>query len=125
MLRPKSLITSLTQSNSLVLVGLIGANLFFNIIANSGFKLSATSSNWRGFISWQIIGNLAGFLAVLTLTGLLHHLPLHVVYPISMGLAIIGVQLVAARMFFHEPITITQWMGSLLVVGGIILISKQ
>ncbi len=66
----------------------------------------------------------AGFVTVLTLTGLLKYLPLHVAQPMVQGLAIIGVQLVAARLFFHETISPTQWIGMLLIVGGMVLIQK-
>lgn len=104
---------------------LIGGNLLFNIIANASFKLSAASPAWRGFLAWQLVGNLAGFITVLTLTGLLRFVPLHVAYPVTAGLAVIGVQVVAAGLFFHEPISPTQWLGTLLVVAGIALISGR
>jgi multidrug transporter EmrE-like cation transporter len=76
-------------------------------------------------LAWQVLGNLAGFITVLTLTGLLHYLSLHVVFPITAGLAVVGVQVVAARMLFGEPITQAQWLGTLLVVAGIALISGR
>jgi len=94
----------------------------FSIIANSSLKISATSEAWRGFLLWQIVGNLAGFITVLALTGLLRFAPLHVAYPVTAGLAVIGVQVVAARWFFGESISTTQWLGTLLVVVGIVLI---
>jgi multidrug transporter EmrE-like cation transporter len=103
---------------------LVAANLLFNIVANVGFKLSAASSGWRGFLFWQIIGNLAGFITVLTLTGLLRYVPLHVAYPVTAGLAVVGVQVIAARWLFDEPITSTQWLGTLLVTLGIVLITR-
>ena len=70
----------------------MAANLLFNVVANASFKVSATSPNWRSFVTWQVIGNLAGFVTVLTLTGLLRFIPLHVAYPVTVGLAVIGVQ---------------------------------
>ncbi len=105
-------------------LALFASNLLFNIIANGSFKLSATSSNWRGFLLWQVIGNLAGFLTVLSLTALLRHTPLHIAYPVTTGLAVIGVQLIAGGLFFRESITPTQWLGTFLVVIGIGLIGK-
>jgi multidrug transporter EmrE-like cation transporter len=104
---------------------LIGGNFLFNVIANSSFRLSATSPNWRGFLAWQVIGNLAGFVTVLTLTGLLRFVPLHVAYPITAGLAVIGVQVIGARLLFGEPISTTQWLGTLLVAAGILLIGGR
>lgn len=116
---------TLQSHTNVQVAGLIGCNLLFNIIANSSFKMSAASPNWRGFLAWQVAGNLAGFAAVLTLTGLLKFLPLHVAYPVTVGLAILGVQVVGAALLFHEPIAARQWAGTLLVVLGIFLIGGR
>ena len=105
-------------------VALLGGNLLFNIVANASFKLSATSAEWRSFLAWQVVGNLAGLITVLTLTWLLRYLPLHVAYPVTAGLAVIGVQVAAARWLFDEAVSPTQWLGTLLVVTGIVLISR-
>jgi len=105
--------------------GLVGSNLLFNIIANASFKMSAASSNWRGFLAWQVVGNLAGLATVITLTWLLKFLPLHVAYPVTVGLAVIGVQVVGAALLFHEPIACRQWAGTLLVALGIFLIGGR
>ena len=104
---------------------LIGTNLLFNVLANTRFKVSAISPTWRGFLGWQVIGNLAGLVTVLTLTGLLRHLPLHVAYPVTAGLAVIGVQVLGARLIFHEPLTTVQWLGTGLVVIGSWLIGDR
>ncbi len=116
--------TPLTQGNALIIVGLLILNMVFNIVGNASFKLSALAANWKGLVGWQVVGNLAGFITVLTLTGLLKYLPLHVAQPMVQGLAILGVQIVAARMFFHETISLTQWIGMALIVGGMVLIQK-
>ncbi len=116
---------ALSLRSAIAPAALVGSNLFFNIVANASFKLSATSSAWRDFLAWQIIGNLAGLVTVLTLTGLLRFFPLHVAYPVTTGLAVIGAQVVAARWFFHEAISSTQWLGSLLIAAGIVLIGRQ
>jgi len=106
-------------------VALIGGNLIFNIVANAGFKLSATSTTWRGFLIWQVVGNLAGLVTVLTLTGLLRFVPLHVAFPVTTGLAVVGVQVIAAGLFFHEAISPAQWAGALFIVCGIVLIGGR
>ena len=116
--------TPLSQGNVLVIGGLFFLNLIFNILGNASFKLSALSGNWKGLVGWQIAGNLAGFVTVLTLTGLLKYLPLHVAQPMAQALAIIGVQIVAARLFFHEVISPTQWIEMTLIVVGIMFIQK-
>jgi multidrug transporter EmrE-like cation transporter len=113
------------EGNPVLIAALFIVNLLFNIVANSGFKLSAQGHSWSHFLTWQVIGNLAGLVTVLTLTGLLRFLPLHVAYPITTGFAVIGVQVIAASWFFSEQISIVQWMGSLLVVFGILLIGNR
>jgi multidrug transporter EmrE-like cation transporter len=113
-----------TQSAILILI-LIGGNLIFNIVSNAAFKVSAASSNWRGLLTWQVIGNLAGLVTVITLTWLLKYLPLRVAFPVTTGLAVIGVQLVAAGWIFGESITPLQWLGTILVVIGIALLSGR
>jgi len=124
MWRPRAWTYQGLLADNIVPLVLLGGNLFFNILANAGFKLSAASSGWRGFLAWQVVGNLAGFITVLTLTGLLRYLPLHVAYPITAGLAVIGVQVVAARWLFGEAISSGQWLGTLLVAIGIVLVSR-
>ena len=114
----------LTQGHAPIIAGLLLLNLVFNILGNASFKLSALAPNWKGLVGWQVAGNLAGFVTVLTLTGLLKYLPLHVAQPMVQGLAIIGVQIVASKLFFHEAISPAQWIGMLLIVGGIVLIQK-
>ncbi|MBM3143829.1 MAG: hypothetical protein FJ010_02435 [Chloroflexi bacterium] len=118
-------IHSLYQSKEAVILSLFGVNLFFNILANASFKVSAHSPTWRGLLIWQVIGNLAGFVTVITLTWLLRHIPLNIAFPVTTGLAVLGVQIFAARMIFHESISTAQWLGSLLIVAGILLIGEK
>jgi multidrug transporter EmrE-like cation transporter len=108
-----------------LILALFILNFLFNVISNSSFKLSAQSANWRWFIFWQIVGNLAGFITVLTLTALLRYLPLNITLPITMGLTIIGVQVLSSNLFFHEKISPTQWLGTLFIVVGIIFVSRK
>jgi multidrug transporter EmrE-like cation transporter len=115
----------LSGRSTLITLALIVGNLFFNIVANASFRYSVAGSSWRSFLSWQILGNLAGFITVLTLTGLLRTIPLHVAYPVTTGLAVVGVQVAAAKYLFHEVVTPFQWIGTLLVVVGIVLISGR
>lgn len=105
-----------------VIFGLFSLNLLFNILANASFKISALSPSWRGILTWQVIGNLAGFITVLTLTGLLRHVPLSVAFPVTTGLSIIGVQMIAAHFYFHESISTAQWLGTLLIAVGVYLV---
>ncbi|MDZ7373989.1 MAG: hypothetical protein ONB23_08445 [candidate division KSB1 bacterium] len=98
------------------------ANLVFNVAANVSFKLSALGPDWRAFLKWQVVGNLCGFATVLSFTAMLRSLPLSVAYPVTTGLAVIGVQLVAAGLVFQEAIPARRWYGSVLVIMGILMI---
>jgi multidrug transporter EmrE-like cation transporter len=109
---------------SAFVIGLILVNLAFNILSNASFRISALSPTWRGILSWQVVGNLAGLVTVITLTVLLRYLPLSVAFPLTTGLTVLGVQMIAASWIFHEPISSRQWLGTLAVVAGIFLIQR-
>ena len=123
----RTLIQSLTGSlgaNGIMLALVLG-NLLFNVVANAAFKVSALSPNWRGFLTWQVVGNLAGFITVLTLTGMLRYIPLHTAFTVTTGLAVLGVQIGAAALLFHEEISRADWAGGALIVLGIILVGRH
>ncbi|MGQ9467023.1 MAG: DMT family transporter [Anaerolineae bacterium] len=122
---PRFRLQSLPMDQTGRMVALIGANLLFNVIANTSFKISAHSPDWRRFLLWQVIGNLSGFITVLALTGLLRYIPLSVAFPVTTGLAVIGVQVLAAVWLFGETVSPTQWLGTVLVVLGILLIGGR
>jgi multidrug transporter EmrE-like cation transporter len=93
------------------------------VVANVGFKRSAESTTATAFLAWQVLGNLAGFLSVLTYTALLRWLPVHVAVGLTMGLGFASVQVFTAWLIFHEPIGWSKWLGTALVVLGITLIA--
>ncbi len=122
----QELIQTRTLGHNWALIGLLTTvNLLFNIACNTGLKLSADSETWRTFLLWQVVGNLSGFVALLCLTALLRFLPLGVVFPVTTGLMIVGVEVVAAHWLFSEPISPSQWIGTLLVVLGILFIGAR
>ena len=110
---------------TLVTFALFLANFLFNVVSNASFKFSAQRPDWYGIIAWQVVGNLAGFITVITLTLLLRNTSLNVAFPITAGLSVVGVQVFAAWLLFHEPISLVKWLGTLLIVFGIILIGTQ
>lgn len=116
-------IPKIESASALVLL-LIVINLAFNILANASFRLSAMSGNWRGILIWQVVGNLAGLVTVITLTWLLRYMPLSIAFPLTTGLTVLGVQMAAASWIFNEPISQRQWLGTLAVVLGIWLIQR-
>ena len=119
-----SLGTSWGASIPAMLAALIALNVVFSIVANAAFRVSARSETWRGVMTWQVAGNLAGFVTVVTLTGLLRYVPLTIAFPVTTGMSIIGVQIVASRWLFNEPVNAVQWTGSLLIALGIFLVQR-
>jgi multidrug transporter EmrE-like cation transporter len=107
-----------------IIAVLIVLNVIFSILANAAFRVSARSATWADVLTWQVIGNLAGLLTVVCLTGLLRYLPLTIAFPVTTGMSIVGVQVVAAKWLFHEPVNAIQWTGSLLIGLGIFLIQR-
>ncbi len=108
---------------SLAIVGLILSNLIFTVASNIGFKLSADSAGWQSFLWWQVVGNTAGFLSVITFTVLLRMISLHVAWAVTAGLGFALVEVIGAHLFFQEAITSWQWFGVALITGGIFIVS--
>jgi len=106
----------------IAMVALIGLNVLFSIFANAAFRVSARGATWTDVLLWQVFGNLAGFATVLTLTALLRYVPLSIAFPVTTGISIVAVQLVAARWLFDEPIAAAQWAGALLIAAGVFLV---
>jgi multidrug transporter EmrE-like cation transporter len=121
----KELLPALDAKAVFISAILILANLLFNVVANVSFKYSAGGATWREFLFWQVVGNLAGLITVITLTWLLRYIPLHIAFPVTTGLTVIGVSLVAGHWIFREDFTNSQFLGTLLVVLGIVLLSRH
>src|SRR5262245_29225199 len=109
---------------SAIMTGLIALNVVFSIVANAAFRVSARSATWTDILTWQVLGNLAGLITVVSLTGLLRYLPLAIAFPMTTGMSILAVQIVAAKWLFHEQINAMQWTGSLLIGVGIFLVQR-
>ena len=107
-----------------VLIPILTAiNLLCFLLSNVSFKWSAMSADARGFLRWQIIGNIAGFISVLSLTALLKFIPLHHANAITVGFGFMLVQVIGAHSIFHEPVSRVGWTGAGLILAGIALIS--
>jgi multidrug transporter EmrE-like cation transporter len=103
---------------------LVALNVIFTIVANAAFRFSARSATWSEVLTWQVLGNLAGLATVVSLTGLLRYVPLTIAFPVTTGISILGVQLVAAKWLFNEPVNTVQWAGALLIGLGVFLIQR-
>ncbi len=119
-------------------VVLVIATLALNTFGNICFRLSVSGpapatgvapvSGARGraarrFLAWQAAGNIAGFLGVLTFTGLLRVMSLQAAFPLIQGLTVLGVQLAGGRIIFGESIPPLAWAGTGLLLAGIVLVS--
>jgi multidrug transporter EmrE-like cation transporter len=102
--------------------GFLACYLVSVTAANILLKLAADAHETWTFVTMLTAGNVAGFAGVLVYTGLLRTLPLHVAFPLSRGLVVIAVQLVAALIVFHESFRFTEAAGAALVAAGIILV---
>lgn len=103
--------------------GLIALNLGSLVLSSAGFKWSADSSDWRGFLLGQIVGNGAGFIAVLALTGMIREISSYRAYAIHFGLGFVLAEVLLAGLFFHEHLGWPQFVGILLVFGGVLMIT--
>jgi len=90
--------------------------------ANVLLKLSADADGVWPFLAFQAGGNLAGLAGVLLYTGLLREMPLHTAFPLSRGVGVLGVQLAASLLVFHEAFKPTEAVGAAVVAAGIILV---
>jgi multidrug transporter EmrE-like cation transporter len=126
MYRPhiQSVLASLSTRAYALILALVLSNLAFTIVANASFKVSSQSTNWRNFLFWQVIGNLAGLVTVITLTWMLRYQPLSVAFPLTTGLGVIGVQIVASGWLFGETVSPQRWLGTILIILGIAFLSK-
>jgi multidrug transporter EmrE-like cation transporter len=107
-----------------MMAALVALNVVFSIGANAAFRVSARSATWSGVLTWQVVGNLAGFVTVVCLTALLRYLPLTIAFPVTTGMSILGVQIVAARWMFQEPVDLVQWAGAMLIGLGVFLVQR-
>jgi multidrug transporter EmrE-like cation transporter len=101
---------------------LVVVNLVATVAANALLKLSADAGSIVPFLLFQAAGNVLGLVGVLAYTGLLRTTPLHVSFPLTKGLQVIGVQVVAASVIFQEPVTPLRLAGTALVSAGIVVV---
>ena len=120
----RALALSQPASVPVITTALIALNVVFSILANAAFRASARSATWSYVLTWQVVGNLAGLITVIALTGMLRYVPLSIAFPVTTGMSMLGVQIVAAKWLFHEPINAVQWTGALLIGVGVFLVQR-
>ena len=100
----------------------LAATIVFQSAAHICLRFSARPSSVWMFFVLQSVGNLAGLVGILTYTGLLTKLPLHVGFPLTQGLVALGVLLVGSLCIFRESFKRNQIIGCALVFAGVILL---
>ncbi len=108
-----------------IIAGLVAVDAITSALSVIAFKQSGAAPTVRGFWWYQVWGNFWGFASVLALTFLTRYWPLKLAYPITVGLAILLVQLVAVRIAFGEIATPLQVFGGVLIVAGIMLVAYR
>ena len=102
--------------------GLLLCYLVLVTAANILLKRSSQAPRALPFIVMFAAGNLAGFAGVLAYTAVLRMTPLHIAFPLSRGLVVLGIQLFAALVVFREAFALREVAGIALVTAGIILV---
>ena len=85
---------------------------------------SWTGPFWKSvFINWQFVLSGACFGAGSVLWFyILKHYPFSMAYPMVSLSYVFG--MIAAIVFFHEPVSLAKWFGVLLIMGGCYFIAK-
>lgn len=99
--------------------------IVFTVVSNVSFKLSVQNKDIKNFIFWQIIGNLTGFLSVIVYTYLLTLIPFYLGYALTTAFGQIFVQVLGAKWFFKEEISVSQWFGIILIIIGTLFLVKN
>jgi multidrug transporter EmrE-like cation transporter len=113
----------MTKTWLMVTLGLI--NVVSTGLSVVAFKHAGAALETRAFLWQQILGNFWGFVSVIAFTFLTRYLALNVAYPVTVGLAVLLVQLVFARLYFGEVATPPQIIGALFIAMGIVLVARR
>ncbi|MBS1613399.1 MAG: EamA family transporter [Bacteroidetes bacterium] len=102
---------------------LLYSSVFFNVLTNVGFNLSAINDanpvkKWGYFAGGLVFGLINSFL----FAECLKDLSLQVASAIYFSLTIIGL-FIAAYFFFNESISMMRLIGTSLIIGGVVLVS--
>lgn len=108
---------------ALLIAGLVLLNQAFNVAATIGFARSGLAGSAAAFVGWQIVGSLFGLGTQVTFAGMVRFFSLKFANSVGIGLAFVSAQIFSAYVFFHEPFSAVQWLGTALVFLGILFIA--
>ncbi|MDR1676559.1 MAG: EamA family transporter [Tannerella sp.] len=103
---------------------LVSGQIFLKIAMTQTGKFSLTWHFVRDALTtWQLAASgLCMALASLLWFHILKHYEFSVAYPMISISYLFG--LLAAIFIFHEPVPLTRWIGVLLIMGGVFLVTK-
>ncbi|MDQ0724090.1 drug/metabolite transporter (DMT)-like permease [Paenibacillus sp. W4I10] len=105
------------------IVMLVSGQAFFKLGLD---KMGGVTINnaWRALFSPTIIvGLILYVIATLIWFVVLSRLPLSIAYPIQSLAYVLG--LLLASLMFHESVSLTKWIGAIIVIIGVIVIAFE
>lgn len=101
------------------------SSIFFNVLTNVGFNLSALNDanpakKWGYFAGGLVFGLINSYL----FAECLKDMSLQVASAIYFSLTIIGL-FIAAYFFFNESISLMRLVGTALIIGGVVMVSMN
>jgi len=103
---------------------LVGGQVFLKMALMRMPRFAWSKSFWVSLLTnWQfaVCGLLFGAASLLWMY-IVKRFPFSMAYPMVSLSYVMG--MVAARVFFHEDVTLTRWLGVLCIVAGCFLIAK-
>ena len=102
---------------------LLYSSIFFNVLTNVGFNLSAINDAYPTKKWGYFAGGLVfGFINSLLFAEALKDMSLQVASAIYFSLTIVGL-FIAAYFFFNETISMMRLLGTALIIGGVVMVS--
>jgi len=115
-LLPLAILQSLLLASGQVLLKFaLGRMLPFSMLSGAFWK--SVFANWQ----FALCGLCYGAGSILWFY-IIKHFPFSMAYPMVSLSYVFG--MIAAIIFFHEPVTLTKWLGVLLIMAGCYFIAK-
>lgn len=103
---------------------LAGGQVFLKFALGKMLPFAMTTEFWRSvFANWQFAAcGLCYGAGSLLWFYIIKHYPFSMAYPLVSLSYVFG--MIAAMVFFHEPVNLTKWIGVLLIMFGCYLIAR-
>ena len=103
---------------------LVSGQVLLKFALERMLPFSWTAAFWKSvFVNWQFAScGLCYAAGSLLWFYILKHFPFSMAYPLVSLSYVFG--MIAAILFFHEPVSLTKWLGVLLIMAGCYFIAK-